>query len=189
MLQFLIVSPLLFEAAVNVLPLEAIPCVGLFVPTGPMLQNETTLLSLPLVVPVENKMLPPSKPAGVCEEPSIVHLVILLFDASLRNLIVDVPEKSEIVLFVMVKELPEEFKPSMVTLSAPLRSIIGEPGFRNSPVTVLAPEGTIVVVFHAPSFNIAPPRGSAVLPPMVMLMFAPVCTPELTAVNAAASVA
>ena len=55
------------------------------------------------------------------------ELVIVLLVAPPMKRIVDVPEVAETVVLAIVSELPPVFKPSIVTLSAPLRSISGEP--------------------------------------------------------------
>ena len=52
------------------------------------------------------------------------------------------PAVAETVVLEMVSELPPEFKPSMVTLSAPLRSINGLPA-TIAPEIVLTPVGVI----------------------------------------------
>src|ERR1044071_2286743 len=102
--------------------------VGKFVPAGPMLQLEMVLLSLPVETAAEpKKMLPPLVPTAIVAEPRIVQLVIVLLVASVWKRIVLVPEVAETVVFEIVSELPPVFKPLIVTLSAPFRSINGLP--------------------------------------------------------------
>jgi hypothetical protein len=58
-----------------------------------------------------------------------------------------VPVVADTVVFSMIIELPLAFKPSIVTLSAPLRSISGLPA-AIAPLTVTAPIGVIVSDVH-----------------------------------------
>src|SRR6476646_4191121 len=123
-------------------PSDITPLVGRLAPAGPMLLLE---MKLPLFAPpveVLIRMLPPATVVEDVDEPSTMHLVMVLFCAPLMRRIVLVPAVAEAVVFEIVSELPPEFKPSMVTLSAPLRSINGLPA-TIAPQTVLAPVGVI----------------------------------------------
>ena len=89
-------------------------------------------------------------------------------------------------MLLIVNEFPPEFKPSIVTLSAPLRSINGNPAFTLAEIVLEAPPfGLILRVVHAPLFRTAPVTGSAVLPVIRIVIVAPVCAPPLIAVKAA----
>src|SRR5690349_5849377 len=94
-----------------------------------MLLFEIVLLSLPFaVVPsVLKKMLPPLVTTDALNEPRIVALVMVLLVAPLIKRMVLVPVVGDAVVFEIVNELPPVFKPSTVTLSAPLKSINGLP--------------------------------------------------------------
>src|SRR2546423_1521408 len=91
MLLLLMVTPLLAMAALVVLPNAIIALEGKFVPAGPMSHNETTLVSLPVVVPVLNRIVPAAVARLEFEDPRRVHLVMVLSVASLINRIVLVP--------------------------------------------------------------------------------------------------
>ena len=91
-----------------------------------MLQLEMTLLSLPVTTAAApNQMFPPLVVVAIVDEPKIEALVIVLVVASVWKRIVLVPEVAETVVLAMVSALPPVFRPSIVTLSAPLRSISG----------------------------------------------------------------
>src|ERR1044072_1291223 len=94
-----------------------------------MSQKETGLLSFPLVViaSVLKKILPPFVPTAAEKDPSTVQRVIVFAVAPPISLMVDVPDVPEAVVLEMVREFPPVFRPSKVTLSAPLRSISGDP--------------------------------------------------------------
>lgn len=81
------------------------------------MQNETTLKSLPVRLELDMKIIfPPSAPSkSVVDEPRIVHLVIVLYVASVRNLIVLVRFADDVLVFEIVSELPPEFNPSIIT--------------------------------------------------------------------------
>ncbi len=114
-----------------------------------MLQSETVLLLLP-TVPVAlvlNRILPPAVPNAAVDEPSTVHLVTVFPVASLINRTVLVPPVVETVVLEIVSEFPAVFRPSIVTLSAPLRSINGFAAVV-APVTVRAPTGVMVSEAH-----------------------------------------
>ena len=162
-------------AVVVVVPLPRIALVGKLIPAGPMLQFEMVLLSFPVVVPVEKNILPPFVLTDELCEPNIVQLVIMLFVASALNWIVDVPLPPAVVLEI-VNELPPVFKPFIVTLSDPFKSIKGNPAVA-APEIVRAtpPEGIIDIEVQAPAFSIAPPTGSVVFPVMVIVIVFPVC--------------
>ena len=101
------------------------------------------LPSLPVDVPVLKKMIP-LPVVGLFEtisEPFIVQYLTVLLLASLINRIVEVPAVAEVLVLVMTRSfvLPVAFTlPSMVTLSAPFKSIKGVVRLpvTESPVTV-----------------------------------------------------
>ena len=81
-------------------------------PTGPILQFETVLLELPVVIELAlKKMVPPLVAIAAIDAPLIVQFVIILFVASRNNLIVLVPLVEEAVVFSIVRELPPVFNP------------------------------------------------------------------------------
>ena len=143
MLQFLIVSPLLFVPVVVVVPIIQTPLVGKLPEDSaePISQFDITLLSLPVVVefPPIN-IVPPSAEGPVVAEPKILQFLILLFLASLCNRIVEVPATDDVEVLEIVKPLAIEI-PSMVTLSAPLRSINGRPGLTFAEMVLPLPTG------------------------------------------------
>lgn len=145
------ISPLLPIAVVVVEPFPKIPFVGKFAPAGPILLFEIVLLSLPFAVTasVLKKMFPPFVATERPNEPKILELVIVLLVAPPIKRIVLVPEVPGEVVLEMVNELPPVFKPSIVTLSAPLKSIIGLP-LAVAPEIVRAtpPAGDMVIVVH-----------------------------------------
>ena len=108
-------------------PSDITPLVGRLAPAGPIALVEIALLLFVPPVEVLIRMLPPAVVVLAVDEPSTVHLVMVLFCAPLMRRIVLVPAVAEAVVFEIVSELPPELKPSMVTLSAPLRSINGLP--------------------------------------------------------------
>ena len=91
---------------------------------------------------VSIRIVPVSALTAPVEEPRTEQFVIVLFDAPLINRIVLVPTFAETVVLEIVRELLPQFKPSMVTLSAPLRSINGLPA-TIAPEIVLTPVGVI----------------------------------------------
>ena len=107
-----------------------------------MLLWSMILLSFPVAIPVEKKRSPPaSGNAKEREDPLRLQYLTVLLQASLMNLIVDVPLVVELFVFETVRsfEDPVAFTlPSMVTLSAPFRSINGAARFplTDKPVTV-----------------------------------------------------
>src|SRR6185295_11210803 len=129
MLLLLMTLPLLPIAVVVVEPLPTIALLGRFAPAGPMSLFEIVLLSLPLAVTasVEKKIVPPLVATDDEDEPCRIELVIVLFVAPPMNRIVAVPEVAEAVVLAIVSVLPLVFRPSIVTLSAPFRSISGLP--------------------------------------------------------------
>lgn len=98
------------------------------------------LLSFPVVVPVEKNILPPLVATAIVLEPKTLLLVIVLFVASPTKDIVQVPEVDEVDRFEIVNEFPPEFKPLIVTLSAPDRDIKAT---ATLPLIVLAPFGVM----------------------------------------------
>ena len=89
---------------------------------------ESWLLSFPVVVPVENRT---TAVAGVLVfgaqvvEPFNVQFLIVSFEASAIKRMVEVPAVEAVLVLIIVSELPPVFNPSMVTLSAPFKSISG----------------------------------------------------------------
>lgn len=188
--------PLLPLAVVVVEPLHCIAVDGRFGPAGPMLLFEMVLLSLPLgVTPsVLKKILPPFVATDVPFEPRIVELLIVLLVAPPIKRIVLVPEVPGDVVFEIVRLFPPVFKPLIVTLSAPLRSIIGLPAVVAPEIVRAAPPAGDIEIeeYDAEpeplSFNNAVPVPSSVSP-QTSIVIAPVCVPPLIAANAAVSVA
>ena len=81
----------------------------------------------------------------------MLEFVIVLFVAPPIKRMVAVPEVAETVVLAIVKEFPPVFKPSMVTLSAPLKSIIGLPAVvAPEMVRATPPEGLMVRVVQEP---------------------------------------
>ena len=111
---------------------------------------EIVLLSFPFAVDasVEKKIFPPVLVVESAAEfePRIVDLLTVLLVAPLIKRIVEVPIVADAVVLEIVRLLPPAFKPSMVTLSAPLRSISGLPAVV-APVIVRAapPAGDIAI--------------------------------------------
>src|ERR1041384_1709495 len=104
-------------------PSDISPFVGRPPTAGPML---LFVIVFPLFAPpieVLMRIVPPAVPTAVVEEPTIAQFVIVLFCAPLIRRIVLVPATAELFVF----EKLSAFEPSMVTLSAPLRSINGLP--------------------------------------------------------------
>src|SRR5665213_56318 len=136
MLLLLIVMPLL-SIAIE-LPFESIALEGKFLPAGIIVLFEITLPSLPVVVPVENCIVPVL--VVPVDEPSMVQFFTTFNVASVLNLIVEVPATLLVLAFEISKEFPFIFKPLIITLSAPLRSTNG---VARVPEIVLAapPEG------------------------------------------------
>ncbi len=100
--------------------------------------NETILLLLPVELDSAPKIILPQLILDAAvDDPSIVQLVIVLLDASFLNLIVQVPVVALAVVLAIIKLFPPVFKPSIITLSAPFKSINGEPA-------VIAPETVLV---------------------------------------------
>ncbi len=112
-----------------------------------MLQKEMVLLLFPVVCPVERKIVPAPVPSAVWDDPSTVHRVTTFPLASLINRIVPVPPVVETVVLEIVSEFPAVFRPSNVTLSAPLK-LINAPPAVVAPVTVRTPTGVIVSLFQ-----------------------------------------
>ena len=99
------------------------------------------LSSFPVLVPVLKKTMPAE--ASVEEPLSVQYFTVLLL-ASLMNRIVEAPAVEEVLVLVIVRLLvvPEAFtRPSMVTLSAPLRLIRGNPAMEPVIVRVPVPVG------------------------------------------------
>ena len=118
--------PLFAIAAVVVLPVLEINLIGKLAPLGPILLLEIVLLSFPVVVPVPKVTAPPRDvPVVTNEELKIEQFVTVLLVASALKLIVAVPAVAAVDKFAIVSELLPVFNPSIVTLSAPLKSISG----------------------------------------------------------------
>ncbi|MFZ4058583.1 MAG: hypothetical protein ACOYKE_10615 [Ferruginibacter sp.] len=66
-------------------------------------------------------------PDAIVAEPNTVQLVMVLLVASACKRIVLVPDVEATVVFTMVRLLLPTFNPFMVTLSAPFKSMNGEP--------------------------------------------------------------
>src|ERR1043166_1377885 len=141
MLLWSIRLPLL-DLAVE-LPRPMMTFVGRFVPAGPRLQKETVLLLFPVVVVVLKRIFPPAVVTGAVDDPNTEHLVTTLLDAPLMKRIVLTPAVAEVLVFLMVNELPPVLSPSIVTLLAPLRLINAPPP--TVPEMVRAPIGLMVI--------------------------------------------
>ena len=102
-----------------------------------MVLLEIVLPVLPAAAAVEKNTVPP---VVLVPAPLMVQRVTVLNDASLMNRIVEAFAVA--LVLSIVSELPPLFKPSMVTLVAPLRSI---KGLSSAPETVRGapPEGWI----------------------------------------------
>ena len=120
--------------------------------------------------------------------PLIVAFWIVLLVASLMYRIVLVLAVALVCEFEIVKPLPPVFKPLRVTLSAPLKSINGEPATIAPEIVRTAPPvGEIVTEVHAPPVATFKTAGavSAVSAVMLIRMTLPVCvTLALSASNA-----
>lgn len=126
------VTAVTVSVVVEMEPVTTAPVVG-----PEMMLLLMMLLSLPVEVPVLKKMTPE---ATEVPAPRIAQLVTVFDDASPRKRIVleVVPGEK----FVMVKVFPLAFRPSIVTLSAPFRSISGLPP-AIVPLILRAPDGVI----------------------------------------------
>src|SRR4051794_6196894 len=133
-----------------VVPSPQIALTGRLPPAGPMLFAEIVLLLLPtMVVPtvgdVLKRMVPPAvAPTVTVEDPWIEEFLTTLFWAPLIKRMVLVPAVADTVVLEIVSEFPPEFLPSMVTKSAPFKSINGLPA-TIAPETVRVPLGVIVI--------------------------------------------
>ena len=149
------------------------------------------MLSLPVTTPEPINIVPPSVVNGtaginVVLEPRTVALVIVLFVASFANLIVEVPATDDVLKLEIVNALPAVFKPSIVTLSAPLK-------FKRAPTTlpetVLAapPLGWILIVKPLPliSYNWfkATAPSSSIISLITLTVRLPVKPPVFKALN------
>ena len=171
-------------------PFIYMPLVERFAPDGPILQKEIVLLSLPLAVfaSVLKKILPPLVVTAALNAPFMVQLVITLLVAPPINLMVDVPDVAEAVVFSKVRELLPVFKPLNVTLSAPFKSINGEPAAIAPEIVLAAPPVgcMLIAAYNAPPEPLAFSKAGAVsvvLPVRVMAMV-PWWVPRLMASNA-----
>jgi len=84
-------------------------------------------------------MFPPFVVTAAENEPNTEHRVIVLLVAPPMNNTVEVPEVADAVVFESVRESPPLFKPSMVTLSAPLKVISGLPAAIAPEIVLAAP--------------------------------------------------
>ena len=105
----------------------------------------------------------------------LLHRMMVLFVASPWKRIVDVPDVLDTVVFEMVSELPPEFRPSIVILSAPLKSIKGRPALTAPSILNAPPDGWMLMDAQLPAPKTAPVAGSVVFPVMVIWMTAPDC--------------
>src|SRR4051794_1089438 len=120
MLLFEIVMPLLSMAAE--VPWEKIALTGRFDPAEVIALPVTVFPSLPVVVPVEKKTVPR---VMLVVDPWIVQFRTVLFVASAMKRIVEVLVKALVLALEIVNEFPPALRPSIVTLSAPFKSISG----------------------------------------------------------------
>ena len=90
--------------------------------------------------------MPPLTVTAPENEPRTVAFVTVFSVAPLMKRIVEVPAVADAVVLEIVSALPSAFTPSIVTLSAPFRSINGLPAVV-APEIVLAtpPTGLIVI--------------------------------------------
>jgi hypothetical protein len=174
----------------ELVPLAMIAFDGKFAPAGPMLQFETVSLSLPVVVPVLKITVPAMVASVEVDEPRMVVLVTVLFEASAMKRIVPDPVVVPIVVLESVSELPPVFKPLIVTLSAPFRSINGLPAaIAPEMVRAAPPAGEIVMeVLAAFAFKLAE-TVSVVFPQTSIVITPKWIVPVLMAENASESVA
>ena len=162
---------------------------GRLAPAGPRSLFEIVLPLFAPPVEVLIKTLPVAAVFEPVDEPRILQFVITLFCAPLIRRIVLVPVVAAVCAFVNVNELPPELRPSIVMLSAPLRSINGA---ASAPETVLPPEGVINTEEY--DDNPVPLAFSAAetvstVSQLTTMLIAPWCVPALIASNAALSVA
>ncbi len=134
-------------------------------------------------------MVPPFVPTAIVLEPNILQFVMILDVASAMKRMVLVKVIAETVVFEIVKLFPPVFNPLIVTLSAPLRSIIGDPAVVAAVIVRAAPpEGLMVRVAHVPAPIEIDAVPSVVLFTTSIIIFALACDVPI-AVIAAPSVA
>src|ERR1043166_3446070 len=156
---------------------------GKLPPWPVMVQFEILSPTFPVVVPVLKKMVP--NVAAVLE-PAIVQFVTVSLDASLMNRIV--LGVAATAVLTMKSEFDAELRPSIVTLSAPLRSINGP---AMEPVMERVPTGLIVtLVYEAEPLPLAFNTADAVsvVSSTTETLTAPVWMPALMASNASFNV-
>jgi hypothetical protein len=149
-----------------------------------MLLLEIVLLSFPVVVPVLKSIVAAIVESGEGEEPKMEQLVTVLLVASAMKRIVLVPAAVPVFVLEIVKELPPELSPFIVTLSAPFKSISGTARF---PVIVRAPTGEIEMdVYEAEPEPLAFSAAERVSvgSPVILIVIVPLWVPPLIAVNA-----
>src|ERR1043166_695226 len=137
-----ITLPVLIVLVFVVVPKPSIALDGSVVPAGPMSLLETVLKLLPKpVVVVWKRTIPEASPTPLVSEPSREQFFTVLFWAPLmkRIALVGIPP-APVNIFEIVGELAFELRPSIVTQSAPFRSISGA---KMVPEMVRAPEGSI----------------------------------------------
>src|SRR6185295_14653703 len=86
-----------------------------------MMQLEIVLLSFPCKRVISPKLKNTTAAFAWLEEPFRVQLVITLFVASLTNR--TVPLEAAVFVLSIIRELPPEFNPLIVTKSEPFKSI------------------------------------------------------------------
>lgn len=159
--------------------------VGRFAPAGPILHVEMVLPSFPVETAAEpNQILPPLLPIAIVADPRTLHLMMVLFVASPWKRIVEVPDVAETVVLEIVRALPPLFKPLIVILSAPLKSINGSPAVAAPAIVQLPPDGCIIILAQSPAPNTTPPAGSDVLAVTDIVILAEVCTVPIATVAA-----
>ena len=90
--------------------------------------------------------MPPLVATVAEKEPWTEAFVMTLLVAPLMNRIVEVPDVGEAVVFAMVSESPPALTPSIVTLSAPLKSIRGLPAVVPPEMVLASPPTAFTVI-------------------------------------------
>ena len=151
-----------------------------------MLLLSSVFPSFPVVPEVVLKKITPPEASVV--EPLIVQFLIVLPVASFVKRMVEVPAVATALVLEIVSELLYTFNPSMVTLSAPLRSISG---FAGDPEMVLAapPPGEMVRDVHIPAAPVSAlaPSSEVTSAVMEIVMVLPACVTLFRAANAPAA--
>src|SRR4051812_1056468 len=140
----LLLSMTLLLFGLPAVPSPMTPLVGRLAPAGPIALLETMLLLLPSgSVLVLNRIVPLAAATVPVDEPNTAQFVTVSLVAPLMNRIV--LAVAPLLVLEIVREFPVAFKPLIVTLSAPARSISGA---ARLPVTVRAPLGVTVRLVH-----------------------------------------